>query len=271
MAATDLATLQDVKAWLGLTATSSDTVLSGLISAVSGTILGYINRVLVPHTLTELRDGTGTARMLLHDWPVLSISSLILDGSPLALNATPQNGGGGFVFDAPSPYPPGTMANVTLLGGARFSRGVANVLVSYLAGYMVQAEAAVVPASPYAVQAANPYGSFSTDEAVTYADGTALAKVASNPGVGQYAVSQTGLYSFSAADVGQSVLLSYGYTPAAIRQACVEAVSERFRYKDRIGIQSQSLASQETISYSLSDLSKAVRLMLSAYQANVSP
>ena len=67
------------------------------------------------------------------------------------------------------------------------------------------------------------------------------------------------------------MLISYGYVPADLRQACIETVGERFRAKDRIGIQSKTLASQETITYSAKDLSAPIKMMLSYYARVVKP
>ena len=40
-----------------------------------------------------------------------------------------------------------------------------------------------------------------------------------------------GVYSFAAVDAGASVLISYGFIPAAINNACIEWVAERYRYR----------------------------------------
>lgn len=74
------------------------------------------------------------------------------------------------------------------------------------------AEAGVVPAaSPYNVSVVNA-ANFVGDEGVTYAaTGLPLTKVVSTPSTGQYSVAD-GVYSFSAADEGKAVLITYTYT-----------------------------------------------------------
>lgn len=267
----DLASLADLKAWLGIANTNSDASLAGLITAVSQTFIGSIlNRGILPQTVSETRDGTGTRRMLLREWPVLSISSLLINGSAV-LAQTSAPFGPGYVLPAADPYPPGAMTALTL-PIAYFDRGYSNVAVTYRAGYQVSAEAATIPASPYAVTVAQPYGNWASDGGVTFANGTPLIPVPSAPAAGQYAVAAaTGIYTFAAADTGKAVLISYGYVPAQLRQACIEAAGERFRYKDRIGITSQSLAGKETITYTLADVSKPVAAMLAAFERVLTP
>jgi hypothetical protein len=72
----------------------------------------------------------------------------------------------------------------------RFTRGVANVVLTYWAGFYESAEAATIPATPFQVQTQE---SFVADYGVTRSsNGTALTKVASSPAAGQYAVDSTG-------------------------------------------------------------------------------
>lgn len=76
------------------------------------------------------------------------------------------------------------------------------------------AEAAAIPAAPFQVTVANA-ANFIDDAGVVYAaTGLPLTLVASAPAQGQYAVAD-GLYSFSTADSGKGVLISYTYALAA--------------------------------------------------------
>ncbi|HTS92237.1 MAG TPA: hypothetical protein VMG55_09575 [Stellaceae bacterium] len=74
-------------------------------------------------------------------------------------------------------------------------------------------EAQSVPAStPFTVTVANA-ATFAIDLGVVYAaTGLPLAKVASAPALGQYAVSAAGVYTFAAADTGAAVLVTYTFT-----------------------------------------------------------
>src|ERR1700734_2795503 len=82
MAASDLATLADVKTWLsgssGIGA-SDDALIARLITDVSGAITAYLGRPsLLPRGFVERLDGDGKARLSLSRYPVLAISSLVI-------------------------------------------------------------------------------------------------------------------------------------------------------------------------------------------------
>jgi len=270
MAATDLCSLPDVKSWLNIAAATSDAQLNTLITAASRAILGYINRpFILPTQQTERRNGTGGRSFMLSDWPVQSVASLYVNGVLIAPIAGLPPFGDGYLIDTALPMPPGEMQLLTLTQRL-FSRCIQNVQVTYTAGYQVTAEPAVIPTTPFQITAQAPYGSWGSDQGVTFANGTALVAVATAPAAGQYSIA-AGLYQFAAADAGKAVLISYGYVPADLRQACIETVGERFRAKDRIGIQSKTLASQETITYSAKDLSAPIKMMLSYYARVVKP
>ncbi len=76
-------------------------------------------------------------------------------------------------------------------------------------------EATAVPASsPYTYTATN-HSTFVADQGVTYASSALPLKlVASAPTAGEYSVSAAGAYTFSSADAGTAVLISYTYTLA---------------------------------------------------------
>src|SRR5208337_626312 len=82
-------------------------------------------------------------------------------------------------------------------------------------------EATTVPASsPYTYTTTN-HSTFAADQGVVYASSSLpLKAVASSPTVGQYSVSG-GVYTFSSADVGAAVLISYTYTVAASGESIV--------------------------------------------------
>ena len=79
----------------------------------------------------------------------------------------------------------------------------------------------------------------------------------------------SGVYTFAAADAGAAVSISYGFIPAAINNACIEWVAERYRYRTRVGQSSQSVSGQLTSSYSLKDIPDFVRASLDPYRAVV--
>jgi len=276
MAASDLAVLADVKTWLAGSSgigSTDDALLSRLITDVSGAITAYLGRPAVtPHSYSERLDGKGKTRMFLRNYPALQVTSLFIDNVVLPQAVAPGAGAPcsrGYLLEPWDGFPPGRPQALDLFH-ATFRQGRQNVEVSYNAGYAVEGESQIIPAAPgpYTVTAAAPFGPWASDQGVTYNNGTPLVAVSGAPGAGQYNVS-AGVYTFSAADAGADVLISYGYIPAAINNACIEWVAERYRYRARIGQSAQTVQGQMTSAYNLKDMPDFVRASLDPYRAVV--
>lgn len=112
----DLCTLGDVKEWLGLKTQDADPVLARLITATSAHIESWLSRPIATKTVTEKYSGNGGSAMQLRGYPIQSVSSVTVDG--LACTA--------FHFDE---------ANLVRDDYGVFTRGQANVVVTYTAGY----------------------------------------------------------------------------------------------------------------------------------------
>jgi hypothetical protein len=281
----DLTTISTASAYVGDSPSAS--VLAGLITRISRMLLAELNRpFILPRTYNDSFSGSGTRQLILPNWPVLSVSSVYIDGalateaSPLVVNgvAAPFTTASGWSFPAWDGVPPGNPAVIVATGWPRFCFGLSNIGLTYRAGYEVSAEAAVIPATPWHVTPEQPYGTWASDGGVTYADGTALVAIASGtPTVGQYVPPNPGLstprnyYQFAVADEGEAVLLTYGFIPADLEQAVLELIADRYAYRRRAGIRSQSLASQETIVYDNTGLSAFVDATLSGYKSVLPP
>ena len=277
MAASDLAALADVKTWLSGSSgigSSDDALLARLITDVSGAITAYLGRPsLTPRVFVERRDGDGKTRLYLRRYPALAISSLVIDNRAVTAAPAPAAGAActnGYLLEPWDGLPPGRPQALDLFG-AVYRPGRQNVVVSYSAGYAVSGETATVPAGPgpYSVSAAAPFGPWASDSGVVYVGGAALTAVSGSPGQGQYNVS-AGVYSFAAADAGAAVLVSYGFISAAINNACIEWVAERYRYRTRVGQSAQTVSGQMTSSYSLKDMPDFIRASLDPYRSVVS-
>lgn len=262
----DLTTLARVKEWVGVPSnnTTDDALLTRLISAASRTILAYIGRPMIfKKSYTRKFSGVGNPTMVIPDFPVQAISSLKVNGVTIPQAETTTSSG--WAFEEWSGYCPG-QSQLLALRGYNFTTGMMNVELAYTSGYYIGNEAHTVPAaSTYTVTVDAPQGKWAVDEGVTLANGTALTKVASAPAALQYSVAD-GVYTFNAAQASAAVLISYSFTPADLENVCIEMVAERYRYKDRIGLASKSLAGQETISYSLKDLNAFNRMQLDPYK-----
>lgn len=156
MAAGDLTTLARVKLMLGIDAveTSADTILGMLISSQSAFFLQQIDRPLALASYTETLDGHsdrirmrlgmgpssfanggggwfrgGGYALTLLNMPVVSITSMMIDGSPV-----PQGSGA----NTPAQVDGWTLngARIELLGFTyAFTPGIQNVVIVYTAGY----------------------------------------------------------------------------------------------------------------------------------------
>lgn len=120
MAAGDLTSLTNVKNFLPNmgTATSYDTLLGQLITAASAWIKSYLNRDILTASYTETLDGTGTAKIMLPQFPVTAVTSITIGGQAVNLSTVVIRG-----------------SVLTLADGSKFSRGYGNVVVAYTAGY----------------------------------------------------------------------------------------------------------------------------------------
>jgi hypothetical protein len=106
---------------------NDDVTLQSLISNASLQVLQYIER---PHILssvlgplTENYDGNDSDRLLPRNFPIISVSSVSIDGVSIQAATTPTTAG--YLWDG----------RRILLRGFRFCRGVQNVQLSYSAGY----------------------------------------------------------------------------------------------------------------------------------------
>ena len=124
MAAGDLTDLATVKAWLGVTATTYDAQLSGLVTAVSSFVTGYLGRQLLSASYVETCRGNGQRAMVLRNFPITAVASVAFAGQTIAAAADPVALTSGILFDD----------RQLQLVGYRFPIGLP-VVVSYTAGY----------------------------------------------------------------------------------------------------------------------------------------
>jgi hypothetical protein len=153
----DLALLSDVKAYINPTLSGADdALLQTLLTATSLWIAKYLNRNLNAQTYTEARDGTGTASMRLLNWPVISMTQVMIDGAQVT--AAQSQTDAGYVFNGATGI---VSLRPGLFGlGQYFSRGFQNVRFIYVAGYntpgmyALQSTVAGAPSLPAALQMA---------------------------------------------------------------------------------------------------------------------
>ena len=186
--AIDLCVLADVKSYLGITVSTTDSILSLLITNASAFIASYCNRKFASQNYTETRNGSGGYRVYCNNSPVTAVSSVTVDGYaiPQALSPTMY----GFTFDTSLIYIRQGIPNSGTPN--TFQKGVQNITVAYTAGYVT--------------------------------------------------------------------------TPPDLSMACIELVASKFAKRDRIDKKNETLGSQQTIGYDISDMPASVKTTLKQYQ-----
>lgn len=128
----DLVTLAQANRWLGIPVAAqpdSDALVSSLISAASAELQSYISRTITATNYVETRNGLGGWAMVLMNTPIISVSSLSINGLVIparaALGPSPTYPTGGYNFDR----------SRVMLTGYDFCRGVQNVMIGYRGGY----------------------------------------------------------------------------------------------------------------------------------------
>jgi hypothetical protein len=121
-----LTTLEMVKQYLGISTADVDDLLGVLIAQESSAFIDEINRNIEPADYTFTFDGDGTATSkVLEEWPIITVTSVTVDGTAIAAAATVS--ADGYVFDTDT-------AQIKLRGSV-FTKGTANCVVVYRAGY----------------------------------------------------------------------------------------------------------------------------------------
>ena len=121
-----ITTTAEIKTLGGITSSNNDALISALLAQTLTAIGEFCNRNFISSTFTEYRDGNGSTRMLLANYPILSITSVTVDDVAL-----PQGAG---VLTAGWVGNRGTRA-LLLRGGHSFTKGQRNVVITGTSGY----------------------------------------------------------------------------------------------------------------------------------------
>lgn len=77
---TDLFLLDSLKQRLGVTHDKQDTYFQTLLDGVSAAVEAFIGRKLEAADYVERYNGNGKNRLVLEQWPVISVSSVKING-----------------------------------------------------------------------------------------------------------------------------------------------------------------------------------------------
>jgi hypothetical protein len=296
----DLTTVAAVNDWLDQASGTDSALIQTYITAFSQYALTYTGRRNLSSikSYSETYNGSGSETLFLRNYPILSVSSLVIGTTAIPQSPGPTQSG--WVIDTS-----GSQASLGLRGASGFqdggfnrfttgqrwaahgnapplgyqaylfTEGMQNVAVSYTAGYVIDAlEVDPVPATgPYTVTVAQA-GNFYADQGVTLADGTPLDAVASAPGPLQYVppafgVAPLGVYTFNSAQASASVNISYQYggTPFDLAQAATQLTAAKYKSRGWIEQTSQMQPGVGTTAYSKLDIPADVKMVLDRYRA----
>ena len=118
-----LATVNDVKVYLGISAATDDTLLQSLVVSESAFIESWLNRTFSIASQIDIFSGSGGQEHVFNFYPVISVSSLTIESQSIPSAAT-INDRGYMLYD-----------NRLLLFGYTFGWGRRTCMVEYVAGY----------------------------------------------------------------------------------------------------------------------------------------
>jgi hypothetical protein len=124
VAAGDLATVQQVKDWLGITNATSDNLLGDLVTRASTWITSYLSRPILRASYVEVYRGNGQDNLLLRQGPISAVASVAWVGTTVTAAADPTTLSQGIRFDD----------QLLTVQGYCLPRGLP-IQVSYTAGY----------------------------------------------------------------------------------------------------------------------------------------
>jgi hypothetical protein len=243
--------------------------IQALITDASRYILKRTGRATLNSVMafTDILDGSGSLQQYVRSGPIIQVFSVYINGNQLI--ASPNGTTYGYVIDSDREsitivgagqglpgnaafFRGGTYAMYpTFGGGFKFWQGKQNVSISYLGGYDTDRNYLdTVPASPFQITV---FGNltFAVDLGVRYAlTGVNLEAVESSPAEGQYTVAD-GVYTFSAADTNEQVVISYAYSgvPQDIGMAATRLVVQNYKRRKTVDEKSKIQQSAGTVAY----------------------
>lgn len=112
------ATLSQAREFLGIQTQDEDALLTRLLKAASGWIRAYLNRDINAADYEDALDGSGNALMRLPNYPVISVTSVVVDGVTIPATSFVVRDG-----------------VLRRRDGGSWGRGIGNAVVNYRAGY----------------------------------------------------------------------------------------------------------------------------------------
>jgi hypothetical protein len=138
----DLTTLDMVKQWAEVNSDSEDGSIQLCITAFSRYLLNRVGRATLGAEveLVEVYDGSGSAILYLHNYPVASLTFVLVNGFALPISSGYGIFGASIYGDRRNAIAiiqgsNGCSSNLAAMRNYTFPRGISNIQVSYKAGY----------------------------------------------------------------------------------------------------------------------------------------
>jgi hypothetical protein len=120
---TKLTTKESLKALLGISTTTDDTLMDNIIDRVSAQIVRFCNRDFAKQTVDETMPSDGGRNLITSRFPLVSITSITYDGDTVAAaDYSLQEPNSGFIFNE---------------DGWTYTQGVYLYTVRYVYGYIL--------------------------------------------------------------------------------------------------------------------------------------
>lgn len=117
-----LVSLAEAKTFLKISASSEDSVIEDFINRASIWANDYTGRRLKYRPMTDIYDGEGSDLLLLRDYPIFGLSTILIDDYTVTSDDVTINYQSGLI---------------KLKNGLSFVKGFQNITVDYLAGYTI--------------------------------------------------------------------------------------------------------------------------------------
>lgn len=255
----DLATVAQIKLWQpGIQPLDDATTDAVLQAAITGVSLDWLRRTgrgpknwqvakQSPFnqvcTYTEVYDGTGRDIQFLRNTPIMSVTSLKINGYAIQESTAFGVLGYGISDDGKSIFlRHGGRGRFSPIGGRMsFQQGRQNVEITYTAGFSEQAVANELQTIPAGLTVSASVIPWLADSGVSYfSNGNPLSPVLIAPLQGQYFIQSPGVYLFNAADAAAQVLLNYSAagTPPDVSLAVTKMVYLTYKRRGWEGLRS---------------------------------
>lgn len=269
----DLCTLEGAKEYVfPQLKTASDSVVQRLIGRASTWIEQYLVRSLALAQYSERRNGTGTAQIMAHHYPIVAVQSVWVGNAQVQVSPVTTAGdsliGGGYMESDRFIYLRGGFG--PLVSRTEFRRGTQNVLIQYQAGYITPGIRKLAALPAWGAQQNYGKGQQIVAGAVVLEAQNAGMSGVSAPvwPTQEGAMVLDGTVTWLAVSPFLGPIPGAQLLPECIEVAAMELVGLQYRQRDRIGDSSTGIG-PERVNYFMGAMSKTTQESLKPFRDTV--